>query len=135
MKFLIENKKGNYKPLFWAVGIFLILASLMSLILGQFVDISATNPNSFLYQNPIYDFFQNTIQGGFVTCTDTDISFFGFALCIPFINIFALFGSGVTNFMALQLVTLTWIPNIIIIPMIILGAMGLIWSAVKLILP
>jgi hypothetical protein len=112
---------GDYTPLYISLGIIFIIGFIIPLSIGEFVDNSQPNPNS--YVSSISDF----VDTGFT------ISIFGF---FSFdINPFSLFGNGFKSFLVSQLNAFSYIPNVISIPLLIIILVGLVVSLITIFKP
>lgn len=119
---------GNWKPLFFALTALFLVGGLLNLIVGSFVDLSNTQPpNGFMgnIYHFVHDGFNITISLPVVG----DVSF-------PF-NIFAvgIGGEFVKDFVSQQILILSFVPDLILIPGMILFIIAIIYSIVKLFLP
>lgn len=130
----------NWKPLFYVLIIILVVGGVLSVVLNNIynTDFSSPNPQSGFANGPMYSLPVNWIQSSFISffSVDTGISIFGFKITLPIsINPFALFGNDAQTFLVQQINIITYIPDIILIPFIIVVLLALLWFGVKLILP
>jgi len=127
---------GNWSPLAIILGILFIIGIVFSLVFGVIgVNSAVPNPDNSFSNSGLYYFLQNYFSANIVDTIDSGINIFGFDISIPIINPFAIGGDEVKTFMMSQLVMLTYIPLILLIPFTILFILALIWTGVKLILP
>ena len=126
----------NYRPLFYTLGIILLIAGVLSLILSSInIDSSTANPNSFITGSILYGITTDYIGSSLIDTIDTGISIFGIDISIPIINPLAFLGSSTQDFIIGQINTLTYLPNVIIIPLFIFFILATLWTAVKIIIP
>jgi len=127
---------GNWQPLAYVLLAMFIVGITFNFIFYSFnIDNSVPNPDNSFSNSGLYTFIYNYFNSNIVDIIDTGINIFGFDISIPIINPFVIGGSEVKDFMTSQLILMTYIPLIILIPFIILFILALIWSGFKLILP
>ena len=133
----------NYRPLFYSIGIIFFLAIAVNLVVAPFVDVSTANPESFMVTSGIHNFIYDIIvETSFFSSFNFDLDFLGnifgldLSITIPFptLNIFAFLPSGARNFIGDQITLITYIPDMVLIPIAVLSILGIIWGVVKLIL-
>lgn len=102
----------DYRPLFFALGIIIIIGVLMPLVVLPYVDYEFLPEDSAMV--PLIDLVQN------------GISIFGFEL-----NIFGFLGNVQDDFVN-YLSMFAFIPDIILIPMIILIITAIVYTIIKM---
>jgi hypothetical protein len=127
---------GNWKPLALVLGVLFIIGILFNLIFGAFgINTTIPNPDNSFSNSGIYLFCQNYFNSNILDIVDTGINLFGFNVSVPIINPFAIGGADLKDFMITQLILVTYIPLILLIPFMILFILALIWTGIKLVLP
>jgi hypothetical protein len=127
---------GNWVPLALVLGTMFIFGIVFNLVFAGFgYDSSVPNPESSFGTSPLYIFIEEYLQSDVFDTIDTGINIFGFDISVPVLNVFAIGGQSMKDFMVTQLVIFTYIPLIVIIPFTILFILALIWTGIKLILP
>jgi len=131
---------GNWKPLFYSLMTIFFLAIVVELVITPFIEEITPNPNSFL-SGDVFDVFLETFSTDpLIDIPLFDINFTIFSnevyipICIPLLNPLALMPFSWAEFMMTRIVLMTYIPDIILIPVLILTSLGVIWGVVKLIL-
>lgn len=103
----------DYIPLYITLGLLFSVGVLMPLVIGDFVDVDNPPENSIM--NPIVDLIEN------------GISFFTFEL-----NIFSILGDDLQESLVNYVKTFAFIPNLILIPLIIIMIIGVGYTVIKL---
>ena len=133
----------NYRPLFYAIGIIFLMAISVNLVVAPFIDVSTADTNSFLVTSGIFTFITDiVVESSFFTTFDFDLDLIGnllglditFHIPFPVLNPFGMLPSGARNFIGEQITLITYIPDMILIPVMILSILGIIWGVTKLIL-
>lgn len=103
----------DYVPLYITLALLLTIGVLMPLAISDFVDIEAPPESSIL--NPL------------ITLFDEGVSLFGFN-----INIFGFLGETLQTAIVNYLTIFAYIPNILLIPIIIFMITGIVYTFIKL---
>jgi len=131
---------GNWKPLFYSLMAIFLIAIVTELVVAPFVEEGTPNPNSFL-SGDVFDEYLETFSDDLIIgipLFDINFTIFSWEVYIPIdmpvLNPLALMPFSWAEFMMTRIVLMTYIPDIILIPVLILTALGVIWGVVKLIL-
>lgn len=115
----IKNKKGDYRPLFFSLGFILFVGLLLPLIISSLVE---TPPISEV----------TGVMSPFVDFVDEGFCITALLLGEICINPFDLLGDTLKDYLVDSLITLSIIPNEILIPILILTTLGIIYTIIKL---
>lgn len=115
---------GDWEPLFYALGILFLLGIVLPQIVASFIDVTVIEPSPIVENLVDIVNSQVTIPIPFLS----DIT-------IVLIDPFNLFGGFLQGFITENILALTVIPNIILIPLLVIAILGIIYSTVALILP
>jgi len=127
---------SNWEPLFYGLAIIFVVATIVILVFTSLnLDTSVVNPDSSFGNSPLYVFPTNYLRSNFVDMVDTGVNIFGFEINLPSINPFAIIGDDAITFIINQLTAMTYIPDVIVFPFMILVIIGALWTIIKLILP
>lgn len=130
----------NYRPLLYGLGSVFILALFMNLIISPFLDLSNPNPDSLITTSGVYDIFVAFLSGyaDFFEVT-TDLTIFGFSFNIPIISDISDFVISINNafvgFITTQFTLITYIPDLMLIPYIIILSIALVYGLIKIFIP
>lgn len=126
---------GNWVPLAIVLIATFIIGGILSLIFISFgVDASVINPESIIGNSFIFTTTTNYISASFLDIINTGINLFGFDISVPIVNPLAIVGSESQNWIVTQLIILTYVPDEIMIPFMILFIIAFVWTAIKMIL-
>lgn len=129
---MVESNLGYFLiALLVLFGVGIISTNVLSL----YYDTSTANNDTLLGNSSIYTYFINGFSGGIVSLQDLGLSLFGFDLPIPFFNPFYLLGSTATTYISNSLIALTYLPDAISIPFLILLCLTFIIFIIKIIFP
>lgn len=103
----------DYRPLMYSVVLILIVGVVMPLIISPYVDVDDIPEESAM--NPL------------ITLFDEGVSIFGFS-----INIFGFLGDLQDNLVD-YISIFAFIPNIVLIPLVIIMVLGIVYTLIKLI--
>lgn len=104
---------GEYTPLFWSLGIIFLLGGFVPMFMSGFVDVSSPSPSSIVA--PLSDRI------------DDGVKFFGFSF-----NPFNLLGSTLKSFFVKQVNSLSYVPNFLLFPLLIICILGFAYTLIKL---
>lgn len=108
-----RNKRGDWQPMFFGLGIVLVLGFLLPLILQDYLNIEDYEPTGFL--SPLIEIVQE------------GVGIFGFN-----IDIFGLFGEGFKEFILNQLLVFAVLPEAISIPLLLIIISGIVYTIIKM---
>jgi hypothetical protein len=103
----------DYKPLYFTLTLLLIIGVVMPLIISDFVDVSEVETDSIL--DPL------------ITLVNEGVGIFGFNL-----DIFGFLGDTLQDSLVDYLTIFALIPEIILIPLIIIMIIGIVYTIVKM---
>lgn len=127
---------GNWKPLFIVLIITFAFALILGLVMNAFdIPTDLPNQNSSIGSSQTFLLLTTWIGSNIITTIPTGINIFGYEISIPVLNPFDLFGNTAQNWIVHQLNIMTYIPDVIIYPFMILFILAFIWTGFKLILP
>jgi hypothetical protein len=104
-------------------------------IFGLYHNTDVANTESLLGSSSFYAYFTNGFASGFVSLQDVDFYLFGFEVGMPFLNPFALLGTTAKTYVSNSLIALTYYPDAISIPFLIILVITFIIFIIKLFLP
>ena len=115
-----------FKPILFSVILVLVLGTFLTLFVAPFVDTNDPNENSSIYF--VADFFDNGIS------ISWDVPIFG-EISTQFdpIGIFFSESNSIRIFIVDKINLMTYIPDVVIIPLMILVLMSLIYGVVAII--
>ena len=119
------------------LGILFTVGIVSSNIIGIFTDTSIINTDTYLGTSSMYSFMVYESQTDFFHWLggDTYFSILGFDIGVPAINILALLGEDGQDLITNSIVSLSYFPDIISIPFLIMLFLTFIIFIIKLFLP
>lgn len=103
----------DYIPLYITLGLLFVIGVLMPVVIGDFVDVEEPPESSLM--NPI------------ITIFGEGIGFYGFNL-----NIFGFLGDTLQTSLTNYVTMFAFIPNMLLIPLIIVMITGIVYTIIKL---
>lgn len=120
----LNKKAQNYIPLFYALLILFAIGILFNFVVQSFDNTLIPTPEPPVSTAIDFIRFQQNFS--------VDLPFV--APITPF-NLWGSFGDAIAEFVVSQLLFMSLIPNIILVPLILFGVIALVWTIVKLVLP
>lgn len=121
---------SNYKPLIISLLVLFVFGIIINLTVSPFADTTQISEDSVLnsafYENNI-DFIVNPKVIDFI---DTGLIF-----DIPIFNLFVIVPETARTTISQQFIIMSYVPNFLLVPFMILFAISILWGVVKLILP
>lgn len=120
----------NWKPLAYLIIVTFVITLFLGVILSGFVDTSQVNPEA---QGGVTDSLVKYTSGGFEY--DVNASIFGVNFILPLPNFYALLPNFAQQYFVSQFITLSYVPNWLLIFLSVLWVGALIWTLIALIKP
>jgi hypothetical protein len=119
---------NNFTPLFYALAVIFVLSIVFTLVATSFDLVPQSD-------STVLTFLASGVQSGFnITVPDIDPFNILPDLTLNF-NPFGLLPDSIVNFIYSDIITLSYIPSIILIPLSILLFIALVYGIVKVVLP
>lgn len=114
---------GNWKPLIWSIVAICIIGAVFTLLVQSFSNV----PQLKYYSSPAGDLINSGVNITIPIPVVPDIKFN--------FNIFSIFGDAVKQFIHDDIIALSLLPTIILLPLTFIFGISIIYGIIKMVLP